>query len=152
MRKQLTNLRAGLTSGSTVIFLVSLFFSFLVLAGCGEKGPPVPPPETGLTIAAPYDLKLESSDNTVFLTWSHKTDPESAKVYPDRFDVFMAKKEFSGCVGCPFQFKTAGSVPVTEKKFSIEVEPGYKYYFRIQAAGADNLKSPYTKTVQFESK
>lgn len=135
-----------------LVLTVLTLFCLVVLTACGEKAPPVPPVEKGQLIAPPHDLKLTSKDNTVFLSWAHKVDPESAAVIPDRFDVFVAKTQIGGCVGCPFKFKLAESVPVTQKQFSTQVEPGYKYYFRIQASGPDNLKSTYTKTVQFESK
>lgn len=122
----------------------------LALMGCGQKGPPLPPEVMGQKISEPYDLKLTYKENTVFLTWSHRVDSTDAQIKPESFDVFMAQKTFDACEDCPFQFKLASSVPVRKKQLIIQVKKGYKYYFRIQAIGKDNLKSSYSKTIQFE--
>lgn len=125
---------------------------FLILMGCGEKGPPVPPVEKVGTIAAPYDLKLTHTKDTIFLNWSHETDGQGKSVKPEKFDVFMATKVNGGCEGCPFKFKLAGSVAVPGNDFFIRVEKGYTYYFRVQAVAEGGLKSSYSKTVQSEAR
>lgn len=124
----------------------------LTVTGCGEKGPPLPPEIKGQIISEPYDLRLTHKENVVFLTWSHRVDFTDAQIKPESFDVFMAQKTFDACQDCPFQFKLAGSVPMPKKELIVQVKKGYRYYFRIQAKGKDNLKSSYSKTVHFEHK
>ena len=120
------------------------------LIGCGKKGPPLPPLVKGKEIASVTGLELAEVNEKVILTWKHKTDPENAKIEPDAFEVFMAKKTFEACEGCPFAFKLVQVVSMPEMTCSIPVEKGYRYYFRIQAVNEDNLRSDYSKTVQYE--
>ncbi|NOX33883.1 MAG: hypothetical protein GXP56_09125 [Deltaproteobacteria bacterium] len=126
-----------------------ILFSF---SGCGKKGPPTPPEIKGLRIAAPFDLKYSSGDKEISLSWDHRIDPETAFVKPEGFEIFMAKKTFESCTGCPFEFKKKGFVSMPAMKFSTPIEKGFKYYFRIRAIGNDDMKSEYSKTVQFEYK
>ena len=124
----------------------------LAFTGCGKKGPPVAPEIKGQQIAAPFDLKYTSDDKEILLSWNHKIDIEKAAVKPRDFEIFMAKKTFEACVGCPFEFKTIGVVSMPSMEFIIKIEKGFKYYFRVQATGDDNIRSEYSKTVQFEFK
>jgi predicted small lipoprotein YifL len=124
----------------------------LAFPGCGTKGPPLAPIIKGQKIAAPFDLKYTSSDTEISLSWSHEIDTETAAIEPDSFEIFMAKKTFEACEGCPFEFETIGFVSMPSMKFSTPVEKGFKYYFRVQALDDDNMKSEHSKTVQFEYK
>ncbi|OGR13247.1 MAG: hypothetical protein A2277_05405 [Desulfobacterales bacterium RIFOXYA12_FULL_46_15] len=136
-----------------VLFLFVLcgtvFFSF---SGCGKKGPPVLPVIKGYKIAPPIDFKLSENENEIELTWNHKIDEKEAYIQPDGFDIFLAKKTFDACQGCPFEFQKIGSVALPAMRFVMGIEKGYKYYFRIQAKGKDNLVSEFTKTVLFENR
>ncbi len=136
-----------------MIYLIITCFTFgLVFIACGEKGPPLPPEIVGEKISEPYDLRLNQSDNVIFLSWSHRIDPVDAHIEPESFDVYMATKDMQACKGCPFLFELAAKVPMPKKEFITRVKPGYKYYFRIQATGKDDKKSDYSKTVQLEIK
>lgn len=136
-----------------ILFLLFLcgviFFSF---SGCGKKGPPVLPVIKGYKIAPPIDFKLTDVENRIELTWSHRIDEKDAYIKPEGFDVFLAKLTFDACEGCPFEFKRIGSVSMPAMRFAMETEKGYKYYFRIQAKGKDNIVSEFTKTVLFENR
>ncbi|MFH2093295.1 MAG: lipoprotein [Pseudomonadota bacterium] len=134
------------------LFIFSIFLVAIGFTGCGQKGPPLPAQAIGQVIADPYDLKADLKDNMAFLTWSHRIDPVDAHIKPEHFDVFMARKTFDACRDCPFQFQQIGTVFMPKKEFITQVEKGYKYYFRVQAVGKDNLKSGYSKTIQLESK
>lgn len=124
----------------------------LVVLGCGKKLPPLPPEIEGNVIAAPFDLKYTLGDKGVALSWKHSIDKETAYVKPEGFDIFMAKKTFDACEGCPFVFKKVGFVSMPAREFVTEIEKGFKYYFRVQATGEDNMRSGFSKTVQFEYK
>ena len=134
--------------------MMVLFSALMVIGitGCGKKGPPLPPVVEGNKIAAVTGLEYRVVDNAVILTWKHKIDPDQAAVKPDAFEVFMAKKTFDDCEGCPFTFSLVKVVEVPEMSCSIPVDKGYRYYFRIQAVNEDNVRSGYSKTVQYENK
>lgn len=137
-----------------VIQFLMVLFSVISLAfsGCGKKAPPLPLQIKGNKIAAPFDLKYIPGDKKIELFWSHKIDKEAATVKPQGFEIFMAKKTFDDCVGCPFVFKKIGFISMPSMKFITNLEKGYKYYFRVQATGDGHLRSEYSKTVQFEYK
>ncbi len=123
---------------------------FLAFSGCGKKGPPVPPIIKGQKIAPPFELKYTPEEKKITLSWSHKIDVKTAAVKPEGFEIFMAKKTFEACVGCPLVFKPIGSVSLPSMEFMTRIEKGFKYYFRVQATGEDNMRSDFSKTVQFE--
>ena len=125
---------------------------FIVVSGCGKKTPPLPPEIKANKIAAPFNLKLKSDDTEIFLTWEHKTDDETAAVKPEGFEIFMVQRTFEACEGCPFEFKTAGIVSIPAMQFVLKIEKGFKYYFRIQALGKNDMRSEYSKTLEFEHK
>ncbi|MBC2704647.1 hypothetical protein [Desulfobacula sp.] len=137
-----------------VIQSLMILFSIILLAfsGCGKKGPPLPPETKGQKIAAPFDLKYTPGDKEITLSWNHKIDTETAAVKPEGFEIFMAKKTFEACEGCPFEFKTIGVVSMPSMEFYTRIEKGFKYYFRVQATGDNDMRSEYSKTVQFEYK
>jgi hypothetical protein len=85
------------------------------------------------------------------LVWNHQVDEKTAFVKPESFEIFMAKKTFEACEGCPFVFKTIGLVSMTSMEFYAQVEKGFKYYFRVQARQGD-MRSEHSKTIQFEYK
>lgn len=132
----------------------------LVVSGCGTKGPPLPPVIKWQNISVPFDLKViseqkkqnsQSVKNIITLSWNHKIDKETAAIKPEAFDIYMAKKTFKECAGCPFKFNKIGSVPVYTREFVFELQKGFKYYFRVQAVGEDDKKSKYSKTVQIDN-
>jgi len=134
--------------------MVLLLSGIIILgfSGCGQKGSPLAPQIKGKKITAPFDLKYTSGDKEIILSWNHKVDIKTAFVKPNYFEIFMAKKTFESCVGCPFEFKTIGVVSMPSMEFIFKIEKGFKYYFRVQAIGNDNIRSEYSKTLQFESK
>lgn len=136
-----------------ILFLIlmcgMIFFCF---QGCGKKGPPVLPVIKGEKITAPFDLKYVNSDRDIELTWNHKVDEKEAFVKPERFEIFLAKLTFESCQGCPFEFKKIGVVSIPSMRFVIGIEKGYKYYFRVQAKGKNNIVSEFSETVLFEYK
>ena len=133
-----------------LISLLCLLFLFSVFSGCGKKADPAPPEIKGEKIAAPFDLKYKLDQSTIILSWQHVINKETASIVPDRFEIFMAKKQINECQGCPFKFKHIESVDMPEMKFEFKLKKGFKYYFKVQATESDNLKSTYSKIVQAE--
>ncbi len=143
------NKRAAIQS---LMVLVLSGIIILGFSGCGKKGPPLAPQIKGKNIAAPFDLKYTSGEKEIILSWNHAVDMEAAFVKPEAFEIFMAQKTFEACPGCPFEFKTIGVVSMPSMEVTVKIEKGFKYYFRVQAIGNDNIRSEYSKTLQFESK
>ncbi|MBA3013138.1 MAG: hypothetical protein KKF12_22370 [Proteobacteria bacterium] len=131
------------------IGLVCLAGVFLVTA-CGKKGPPLPPVKDGNILAAPEDLTSSLAGNQVTLAWTHASDPVAAKLEPEAFEVFMATKTKDGCEGCPFVFKSIGTVSLPAMFYQHTLEPGFYYYFRIQALGKNEVRSGYSKTLYLD--
>ncbi len=132
-----------------LILCFTLIFSF---QGCGKKAPPLPPEDKGNIIAAPFDFKSDNSKNRLILTWKHEIDAETAKIPPQGFEIFLAQKTFEDCEGCPFEFKKIATIPMPKMQFSIDIEKGFKYYFRIRAIGEDGVVSEYSKSILIENK
>jgi len=124
----------------------------LAFSGCGTKGLPLAPEIKGQKIATPVDLKYITGDKEIILSWNHEVDNKTAFVKPKAFEIFMAKKTFDACVGCPFEFTAIGVVSMPSMEFFAKIEKGFKYYFRVQAKGDDDMRSEYSKTILFESK
>jgi len=139
------------TAIHSLMILVLSGFIILGFSGCGKKGLPLAPQIKGQKIAAPFDLNYTSDDTEILLSWNHKVDIETAFVKPKKFEIFMAKKTIEACVGCPFEFRTIGVVSMPSMEFIFKKEKGFKYYFRVQALGNDNIKSEYSKTIQVDS-
>ena len=102
---------------SIVLFSVIL----LVFSGCGKKGPPLAPLIKGQKIAPPFDLKYTPGDKKITLFWNHKIDIETAAVKPRGFEIFMTKKTFEACEGCPFVFKMIGFVSMPSMEFMTRI-------------------------------
>ncbi len=128
---------------------ILLIFSF---QGCGKKAPPLPPEDKGNIIAAPFDLKFDIDNNRLSLTWKHEINAEAAKIPPHAFEIYMVQKTFEECEGCPFEFKKIETIPMPKMQFSIDIEKGFKYYFRIRAIGEDGVVSENSKSILIENK
>lgn len=137
---------------SILFFILISALIGLNLSACGEKGPPLPPEVKGEKVFEPYDLKLTLSDDILFLTWDHRVDPINAKIKPESFEVFMGIKDMEACKGCPFIFEQVATVPMPTMEYITRVKKDTNYYFRVQAVGADDQRSEYSKTVQIEIK
>jgi hypothetical protein len=140
--------------------MVKIFNRFLIVLctiaivsfiGCGTKGPPLAPLVKGQEISSPVNLKYKAVGDQISLFWNHNVDEETAVVKPEGFEVFMVKKTFEDCEGCPFEFKKIGYVAMPSMELVVPIEKGFKYYFRLQAVDGE-MKSDYSKTVQFEYK
>ncbi|NWH04616.1 hypothetical protein [Desulfobacter latus] len=125
---------------------------FFMAAGCGKKGPPVPPTKNAADIpAAPTGLKYTLKDRDLTLSWRCASLPDQAQEpRVEGFEVFMATKPLAGCQGCPFIFKSLGVVPMPRKSFVYTLDQDLHYYFRVQTLGRDNIKSKVSDTLYIE--
>lgn len=135
--------------------ILLVFFSFIIVflaAGCGYKGPPLPPIIDTNKISAPFDLRYSLKEDIVSLSWKHETKSGSGEIKPESFRIFMARKTFDQCEGCPFKFNQIGEVYIPEMEYLIKLEKGFKYYFRVLAAGQEKRVSKYSQSVQIDYK
>lgn len=134
-----------------VLAILSFFLGLAVIAGCGMKGPPLPPLRDGNLVAAPTDLAYTRNGQTVVLTWTHSVDPVNAKIPPEGFKMFLATKSPEQCEGCPFIFKEVGTVAMPDMQFHYTLEDNLRHYFRVQAVGANGRVSAFSKTLFIET-
>ncbi len=131
-------------------FIVVCGIVLLIVSGCGKKAPPLPLEIKGQKITAPVNLETSIINQKVHLSWQHQIDKEKALIKPDGFEIYMARKTVEGCEGCPFKFNLIGFVSIPSMAFSTPVEKGFVYYFRARAVSDDEIRSEYSKTIQFE--
>lgn len=114
------------------------FFFVVLLAGCGKKGPPVPPGELPPPVS---DLKAEVADHTLELTWTVPQDVDRWK----HFTVFRSKKELlrPGCKKCPPKFEKVADVPVRDRGMAYRepLEIGYEYIYKVAGSTRDGMES-----------
>ena len=140
------------------LFSNVLAMGFLILVvvflapSCGKKGPPLPSITDGNLLAAPGDVAFSLDKDQVTLTWTHTIDPVNAKLAPEAFGVYMAKKGLDDCEGCPFVFESVGVVPMPAMVYRRTLAPGFLYYFRVRAIGTGEMKSDYSKTLYLDFK
>ncbi len=138
------------TKNNILVSIILTCLGITIAMGCGKKGPPLPPLKDGNVLAQPINLSYTVEDKQVTLTWNHKTDPENAKLEPEGFEVFLATKSLDGCEGCPFIFKSIGIVSMPETEYNYTMDEDLHYYFRVQALGADGMKSTQSDTLYIE--
>lgn len=129
----------------------------LLVAGCGKKGPPVPPPTIPpLTVEG---LEGEREGDRVFLTWTLAgADPAQLRA-TQGFAVYRSKTSLGGesCMVCPLVFERVGDVPLAFDnrgrpgkdlfRYSERVETGYRYIYKVAAVSGG--VGPYSPVVEF---
>ncbi len=131
--------------------VMAIALAGLVLTmGCGKKGAPLPPVKPGNILAIPDNLAYTLEGNTLTVTWTHTPDPVNARLVPQAFVIYRAVKTQEACQGCPFVFETAGQVSMPDMVYRQALQPGPRYYFRVQAIGKNGAKSEVSPTLQIE--
>ncbi len=125
----------GTRPARAVLFGVCL--ALLVLAGCGKKGPPVPPqaPQPPRAVK----LKILSDGPAIVLQW--QVDPAGVR-HVRSFQILEAASPQGAekCRGCPLVFQRIGVVERGSGKngkysFRTRVRPGFRYTFKIRSMG-----------------
>jgi predicted small lipoprotein YifL len=140
------------------IWIAILAVAAILTAGCGKKGPPVPP---GAETAPPVaDLTGEREGNRVRLTWSVPRPEKPGEGMPTRFFVYRNRTAEDGvaCPGCPLVFERiadlpaepceAGGQPCPAMAYVESLEPGYRYRFRIRSVSAEGIAAVDSNTVE----
>jgi predicted small lipoprotein YifL len=141
-------------TGNAVAFCAVLA-AILFLAGCGKKGPPVPP-----DIAPPppvENLKANLSGNRAQLSWEAPESGDSA-AEPDGYLVYRSKKSAeSDCGDCPDIFEKVADVSAKTGIFrgladtatySETLEKGYVYRYKVMVYSDRGPASDYSNTVE----
>lgn len=130
--------------------LLCAFMLSMATAGCGKKGPPVPPGHTPL--AQTTSLKGNLEGDSVHLNWRPGDTAGGIKEYVVlRSQVDPAKPP---CPGCPHVFQRVGTVapdPLTPSvHFTEPAAPGFIYTYKVQPVGPSGETGPDSNTVTID--
>jgi hypothetical protein len=138
--------------GVIIVILVSIY---LLVCGCGKKGPPVPPRRE--KPPAIEDLSYRLDGSSLELSWS--VPEKDNRRQPDLigFKVYVSKVALSetDCENCPLKFKAIADVPIlkkTEQKqlmYSETLESGYQYVYMVRGYSEDGLISEDSNYIDF---
>ncbi len=134
-----------------------LLFALAPLAACGKKGDPRAP-----EIAVPEpikDLKAETVDSGIVLTWGRPTRYVDGKLLQDLAGFVIFRKELSqGCPECPAPYRERTTIGVEDqekfikkRKFSFldrELRPQAVYRYRISSQLMDGSLSDPSNEVE----
>ncbi|NNK86090.1 MAG: hypothetical protein HKO91_11130 [Desulfobacterales bacterium] len=120
---------------SIVSILIALF---LLLPGCGKKGPPVPPRQS--PVPSVSDLKYSIDGSILTLTWTIPKEKEGKKAAFDGFILYRYKSPItnSPCKNCPKLFHQVADIKINNfgngiknMKHRDEVEKGFAYTYKV---------------------
>jgi len=123
----------------SVILIAAVIVAGFFIAGCGKKGPPVPPRQ--VVLPAVNDLVSVLEDDGVILTWTVPETKEKKGPFISGFVVHKAKNpvQESECKNCPVKYKAvaeimAGSEGKAGKmRYEGQLEKGFRYFFKVTA-------------------
>lgn len=140
------------------IWIAILAVAAVLAAGCGKKGPPVPP---GVETAPPVaDLTGEREANRVRLTWSIPRPEKPGEGMPVRFFVYRNRTaaDAVACPDCPRVFERVGDLPAETcgagaqpcpgMAYVESLEPGYLYRYRVRSVSAGGIAAGDSNTVE----
>jgi len=134
-------------------FIAALFLAVFSLAGCGVKGPPIPPKTAPLPAVA---LTYRLDGASVQLQWKMASDLSNKQARQANFATYRARWDLSegGCDNCPLVFEKVATQPFVSTEdahFSsaVALDPGYGYAFkvRLEVGGQAGVDS---NTVRFD--
>ena len=126
------------------------------VASCGKKGPPEPP--KGNRPPRVRDLGYSTDKNSIKLTWTVPQTTAKAKNKAAGFLIFQSKQtaEDRECLSCPIKFTQIGDIPagtagagLTPLVFTNDLEPGYRYIFKVKTYDDEGLVSRDSNYVDF---
>jgi len=129
----------------------------LAMAGCGVKGPPVPP--RSIPPAAITDLTFILDEDLMTLNWSIPTGKATGSAGLARFIIYRAVASLADpvCDGCPALFRRiaevdlqtlmAGNPGRKTATFQQTIEKGYQYIFKVTAVSKDGQRGPDSNRV-----
>ncbi len=143
-------MKSGGTRGSFWAWLLCALMLATTTAGCGKKGPPVPPDHTPLAQVTSLKGRLEG--DSVHLNWRPGDTGRGIKEFVVlRSQVDPAKPP---CPGCPQIFQRVGTVapdPLTQTaQFTESTAAGFIYTYKVQPVGASGERGPDSNTVTID--
>jgi hypothetical protein len=140
------------------LFSATLLAAVLTLSGCGKKASPKPP--SGNRPPAVIDLTYSVSEDILKLSWTIPKTNEKAKSQPIGFLIYRSKQTSveSDCPNCPVYFKKVGDVLIRNTTseaiepavvFSQEIEPGYRYLYKIKAYSKADMTGKDSNLIDF---
>jgi hypothetical protein len=130
-----------------VLLLAAVLATGVFAAGCGKKGPPVPPSQPPVPAAA----HLTGDINNAVVTLRWQLDPSAGNVTV--YTVYRAAYSLSGpqCPTCPMVFQKIGTVTVEKGEealsFSERVPLGFHYTYKVRPHNTGALSEPDSNTV-----
>ena len=130
---------------------ILMVFLAAALAGCGIKGPPVPPDRTPPPSVA--DLQAVVEGETIRMSWTVKRSTAQGPSALEGFHVFRWQNpvEEPACPGCPKVFERIADVELESGSpaegdrlsfsFEAELPTGYRYTFKVIGYSRDGMKS-----------
>jgi len=142
---------------SLVSILIALF---ILLPGCGKKGPPVPPRQK--PIPSVSDLKYSIDGNILTLTWTIPKEKENLKTAFNGFIVYRYKRPISDspCKNCPKIFQQVADIPTENTidapgyedkniEYRKEIEKGFVYTYKVVLYTKNGVSSADSNYVDF---
>ncbi|MBR9982853.1 MAG: hypothetical protein KFF50_17610 [Desulfatitalea sp.] len=120
------------------------------IAGCGVKGPPVPPQRPPLPAVEALTGRLDG--DTVTLNWRHNPDAKGVAGYV----VLRAQSDPAQppCPDCPVVYQRAGTINADKHSrqitFSEPVPAGFRYTYLVRALGAAGDQGPEKASVEID--
>lgn len=134
--------------------LLGLLFLLPGLAGCGVKGPPMPPRQPPLP--AVKALAFQVADGSVTLTWSLAQPLAGKSAGGWAFGIHRSRSALDqpACDGCPLVFERVGAVPADGSpngrfSFAMPLAAGYHYAFKVRLEKSGRA-GPDSQPVRFD--
>jgi len=142
---------------SLVSILIALF---ILLPGCGKKGPPVPPRQK--PIPSVSDLKYSIDGSILTLTWTIPKEKENLKTAFNGFIVYRYKRPISDspCKNCPKLFQQVADIPTENTidapgyedkniEYREEIQKGFVYTYKVVLYTKNGVSSADSNHVDF---
>jgi predicted small lipoprotein YifL len=140
------------------VIILALLVS-AALAGCGKKGPPVPPPRYRPPPVT--DLAHRVDGGTLLLSWTVPVAAGTDKAVIDGCVVYRARQSIleSECTGCPVPFEpvaeipfsptTAAVPPASGLTYTETLLPGFIYTYKVTCLTRSGGPGPDSNAVNF---
>ncbi len=127
---------------SRLLLILLISAGILLPAGCGKKGPPVPPSQ--ILTAPVNDLKARVVNGNMTLYWTIPLDSENVTVPLEGYYVFQAEEEVSEgmCEECPRRYTIIGEPLIysaSEKEngqqimtYIKQLRKGFRYTYKVR--------------------
>ena len=145
----------GKRHGLILLKLVLVLGWFVLVAGCGVKGPPVPLQQTP-ALPSVTALAHRVADGQVTLTWQLQSALDSRTARQASFIVRRSRTALDqpSCENCPQVFETVGNIPYVETAdgsyaLKLGLDAGFRYVFMVHLRTGHDV-GPDCDPVQFD--